>query len=43
VYIGKAIRSYVIEPALSPVPRRKPKMPFVACRPQPVVVRRTRV
>jgi hypothetical protein len=43
VYIGKAIRSYVIEPALSPVPRRKPGPPFALWRPQPVVVKRTRV
>lgn len=42
MYIGKPIRSYVIEPALSPVPRRKPGLQFVAWRPQPVV-KRTRV
>jgi hypothetical protein len=39
VYIGKAIRSYVIEPALSPVPRRKPGLPSVASRPQPAAKR----
>jgi hypothetical protein len=42
VYIGKAIRSYIIEPVLSPVPRRKPNAPHGALRPQPVV-KRTRV
>lgn len=43
MYIGKAIRSYVVEPALSPVPRRKPGLPYVVRRPQPVVVKRSRV
>lgn len=43
MYIGKAIRSYVIEPALSPVPRRTPGPQFAVLRPQPVVVKRSRV
>ena len=42
VYIGKAIRSYVIEPVLNPVPRRKPSAQLGTLRPQPAV-KRTRV
>lgn len=42
MYIGKAIRSYVVEPVLNPVPRRKPSTQLGPVRPQPTV-KRTRV
>jgi len=34
VYIGKPIRSYLVEPAISPVPRPKPVMPLVVWQSQ---------
>ncbi len=39
MYIGKAIRSYVIEPVLNPVPKRKPSAQLGPLRPQPAVKR----
>jgi len=32
VYIGKPIRSYLVEPAISPVPRPKPVLTLVSWR-----------